>query len=1070
MPMPSSPHFSGSDSSSEAELQAELRSLFRIDTQTYLERYGQVAEQLNADSWADNIQELYRCIHTIKGGAVTVGAEAILTLATALEDMLSALRYLDDPPPLGDRRLIEVLLEAGELVGAAPDWEADDLAGDAQSGAAQEVAPMSAQIKRLHERIREDYLQADWDDRAQLWHEFAEQGFDLVVLELEMGLERAPKTGLADERLLASAQTTLDQLSGIGRDLEMAAGWESLLERGRDLLSCCDLEVWHATWPQYLATLKRCAKSGGQLSAPALFPEQPQPDTARAAGDIAALFDEGAEPRDLDLGVSDLDIGELSVGELSVDELGADDLGIDELGLDTLIPSPLSLELDRFTPLSENATPPVGLSPVDLPQVDEPGDETEQPEEVHPLETVDLTPPQNSQSPPKTRDSDVQVPIPLERLDRCAQQLVETIQALRTSQKRYSSLRGRLLPLLALARESVQSIAQLRQVQNDYTLLSTADASAGLLSRRTSPNAPSPERYRQGYLTINRLLEHSLRLTELGAEAEQYVQQTSTSFQTLERTIQQLKATVEESRLVPFRTLTFRARAILRDLSTRYNKPARLMVEGEQLAIDAGTIRRLEPILLHLLRNAYDHGLESPELREALGKDPEGTIHLSLHRRGNRFQLCLQDDGGGIDPEAIAASARAKQLSCDSHLTPEAMLDILTHPGFSSKTSANELSGRGVGLDVVRQQVTALEGQLRLETAIDRGTAFYIDLPVPHLLVQCVVVQSDQQQFAIPVDDIALTALADQLTAVPPPPAALCTSAPSNTGAAKKQQLAVAKWVASNNPDSPPVPILDLYQHWHGLPTRTAPDTAICLRIDRPYSAPADSFPPIWLLVDDLNEQVDLPVEELPAPMVAPTGLLGVSVQGDGHLIPVLDVHVLRQQIVDPDSHAFEMGIPAAPPLPPDALDPTTTSASVTHSLTDGRTSVVRPRTDRHILVVDDAALMRRRIEASLVASGYRVTTKQDGLEAWNWLQENELPDLVISDIEMPQMDGFTLLERCRSAQYTMPFLVVSSRLSEEWSHEATRLGASDYLTKGFSSPELLQRVQSALATAPQLT
>ena len=1031
----SSHHHSGPDSSSEAELQAELRSLFRIDTQTYLERYGQVAEHLTADSWAGDIQELYRCIHTIKGGAVTVGAEAMLALATALEDILSALRFVEDAPSLGDRQLIEVLVEAGELVGAAPDWANGSLEGGISQDSAVQLAPMLARLNHLHDRIRAEYLQPDWNEHSQLFYEFAEQGFDLVVLDLEMGLERAPKTGPVDDQLIASARATLDQLSGIGRDLEMAAGWETLLNEGRGLLSRRDLETWQAAWPQYLVRLKGCAKVGGQQPAPLPDRSHPQPE---AITTIADLFDEGT-----------------AIENSSIDELGIDEFPASQSS------SQSSAAANPALFPGSGDTDWVDLFPAEPFHETSLADVPESSEELPSPQIGDRNLPQDDQLS-ETRSADVQVPIPLERLDRCAQQMVATIQALRTSQQRYMSLRERLLPLLALARESVQSIAQLRQLQTDYTLLSTVGNRAVRDGSRAS-GGPSPERYRQGYLTINRLLEHSLRLTELGAEAEQFVRQTGTSFQALERNIQQLKTTVEESRLVPFRTLAFRARAILRDLTTRYAKPARLVVEGEQLALDAGTIRRLEPLLLHLLRNAFDHGLESPEIRTALGKNPEGTIHLSLQRRGNRFQLCVRDDGGGIDPEAIAATASAKHLPDRDLSTPEGILNILTHPGFSSKATANEISGRGVGLDVVQQQVNALDGRMSLETAIDRGTAFHIDLPVPHLLVRCIVVQSDHQQFAIPADDIALTALADQLTEV--------TEIPSQPGKNESNQIsclagdsglqAVSKWVAGDGAGSPPVPMLDLYQQWQGLPARTAPPTAICLRVDRPAGATVDSVPHVWLLVDDLIEQVDLPVEELPAPMVAPAGVLGVSVQGDGHLIPVLDVNALWRQIIEPRSHAFATAVNLPSPLP---SEPTSTDLAAPDTRSASRLGAAK-----HVLIVDDAALMRRRMEASLTASGYRVTTKQDGLDAWNWLQENELPDLVVSDIEMPQMDGFTLLARCRAANYTMPFLVVSSRLSEEWNHEAIRLGATDYLTKGFSTPELLQRVQSALSSAPQL-
>jgi CheY-like chemotaxis protein len=138
-------------------------------------------------------------------------------------------------------------------------------------------------------------------------------------------------------------------------------------------------------------------------------------------------------------------------------------------------------------------------------------------------------------------------------------------------------------------------------------------------------------------------------------------------------------------------------------------------------------------------------------------------------------------------------------------------------------------------------------------------------------------------------------------------------------------------------------------------------------------------------------------------------------------------------------------------------------TGSVTSTVLTTSTVPTQPKVSR-ILVVDDAALMRRRIESSLTSYGYLIDTCGDGLEAWNWLQRNPHPSLIITDIEMPNMDGFTLIERCRQANITVPTLVISSRLAEEWGQEARRLGATDFLTKGFSTTELVNKVNTCLS------
>lgn len=211
-------------------------------------------------------------------------------------------------------------------------------------------------------------------------------------------------------------------------------------------------------------------------------------------------------------------------------------------------------------------------------------------------------------------------------------------------------------------------------------------------------------------------------------------------------------------------------------------------------------------------------------------------------------------------------------------------------------------------------------------------------------------------------------------------------------------------------------------------------ETAICIRTRT--STPKSSAE-VWLLADDLLGQEELLIQPLPHPLVSPVGLLGVSLQPDGRLLSVLDPVALAD--------AFTTGQPVAMP-----------------SQEEGA-SISRSDAAQTILVVDDAALMRRRLESSLNTYGYVTFTCSDGQEAWQWLQANGAPDLMITDVEMPHMDGFTLIDRCRQSDMNMPILVVSSRLSEEWGKEAERLGANDYLNKGFSTPELVNRVKACL-------
>lgn len=942
----------------EAQLQQELRSMFAVDTQNYLETYINLAQQLKSQSWTADIQELYRSVHTIKGGAVTVGADAILYVSTVLEDLLSDLRYLHTAPPLEDGKLSQMLLEAGELL--ASSLQIQVVGNEAKAA----VQPTIRRIQLLREEIQQSYL-PEWSEQKQLHQEFAEHGFDLVILDLEMALEELTQEEIVPETTVDLAKQTIEQLKQIGQDLQFAAGWEKLLEDSEIFFIHPESNFWQFHWLEFLETLKNCARDGGILRTP------PKEIATEASFWSNNLVDTDSE---------------------------------------TIILSHESAFNDSHSEQD---------SPV-------------RPQSTEPSETQ--TPAASAHRPQEIEEPELQIPVPLGRLDRTAQNLVTTLLTVRASQGLYHNLQSQLMKIFALAQESVHYISRLRQIQDEYALLDD-------INNSSSPENLSLERYRQGYTTINRLLETSLRLSELGAEAATTAQQTAESLQSLDRNVLQLQRTVEESRMVPFKNLGFRARAILRDLSNRYGKPAQLIVEGEELELDAGTVSKLEPALLHLLRNAYDHGLEFSEERIALGKPERGTITLGLTRQGNTFLLFIRDDGQGIDTTVIENLARAKGLPLTNSKTPDDLLALICQPGFSSKEQISDISGRGVGMDVVANQIASLGGKLHLDTVPGSGTTFYVRIPVPHLLVACVLVQAGNYSFAIPTSDIVTTTLWSELT--------------------EKQTTegkCLYSWMIREREAN--VPGLDLLEYWqtqNSAPTvsggafsqtqsvsRTLSDTAVCVSI-----CSLETQQRVWLIADDLLGQTDLLIYSIPSPLLAPIGLMGVSLHIDGTLIPVLDGITLAKHLDSTNAvveaeEQIETKILTEQPLQPGSPEQ---PENLTHT----------------ILVVDDAALMRRRIEASLNACGYIVQTCADGQEAWNWLQTHTQPHLLITDIEMPNMDGFTLIDHCRQASIYIPILVISSRLSEEWSKEARRLGATDYLTKGFSTAELTNKVKTLI-------
>lgn len=1010
------------DDSAERQLQQELQEMFLLDTQQQLKTYFNLVQQLNPQSWTADIQYIYRTIHTIKGGAVTVAANAMFQAAIVLENLLSDLRYLELAPPLDDGQLSRILLEAGELVASCLEIV------EIENNVLERVQLTIQQLTTLHAQVKNLYL-SDWDEMRQVHQEFADQGFDLVALELEMSLNQLSPSGSVPEPAVAIGNSLLQQLQEIGEELNFDDGWLILINSCQELVDydCC--QRWRSNWPPYLETFKKCAKQSGKMSSELL-------------GELAALTLSGnsldhslplkkaanvpVNSFDID-DLDDLDLETIDQSSINYFELidtddetdFEDELVVfdDDTDLESILlsnPTLLQSELliDQQLPASnlanllDNFWDDADLDiPADQESTNLAANEQFTPvleKVVSKLEKQAKSKPDNNLRTKLPRN--VQIPVPLERLDKSAQQVVDILLTTRGINSQSQQLRSQLAQLTTITAESAQFTTKLRQLQNDYTLLRNISN-----EEETSKNNLTLERYRQGYSTINRLLENILRIAELGEELATSTNHTFNNLVHLDQQILSLKDGIEVNRLVPFRNLTMRARAILRDLTNRYGKKVDLIINNEQIELDAGVVQQIEPALLHLLRNAYDHGIETADERLAAGKKAVGQITLKLQRRGNIYRLTVQDDGRGIDAAMITNKAQSRGFEKTVTNTNSDLLGVICQPGFSSRLTVSEVSGRGVGMDVVANQITAIGGKLHLDTQIGVGSTFTIEAPAPQLLVSCVLLRSGERTIALPAEEILETVLLSV--------------------ADIRLDTDQHHWHIHTFRSVSPAYSLAVY--WKQFST-TLPETAIGLRCR------LDDQADVWLIADDLIEQLDLLISPFPSPLVPPPGMLGLSLQPDGNLISVLDPTAIMTVLKSP-------------------------------LVNSGSSSVPVVAGTNTILIVDDAALIRRRLSGSLTSVGFAVQSCSDGFEALQWLENNEPPALMITDVEMPNMDGLTLIDRCRKAGLPIPILVLSSRLSEDWGKEAQRVGANEFLNKGFTTDELLSTIERLLAPPKSL-
>lgn len=474
--------------------------------------------------------------------------------------------------------------------------------------------------------------------------------------------------------------------------------------------------------------------------------------------------------------------------------------------------------------------------------------------------------------------------------------------------------------------------------------------------------------------------------------------------------VKDLEQEVMAVRLLPIATIFNSLPRLVRDLAAATNKQATIEIRGETTELDRKVLELISDPLVHLVRNAVDHGLEAPDERVAAGKPPAGLIQISAEPAGNEVRIQIRDDGRGIDPERVRrravelgmlAAERAHQLD-----TQEA-LELIFQPGFSTARTVTEISGRGVGMDIVRANLLELGGQVRVDSIVGQGTTVTLTIPLTLITSRVLLVQAGRQILALPAATIRgiLWVRRDQVQLIDGQP----------TIAYQQRTVALLSLaeLVGMNVDSP------LARH------PRAPALLLNARQRR-----------IALLVDDLLDEREAVVKPL-GPLFARRPALSGAVQlGDGGLALLINPLQL-----------IEGGARRAAALP-----------VLSQSLRD------EPRRAR-LLVVDDSFTTRELLRSILQSAGYDVTAAIDGADALDRLRSTAY-DLVVSDIEMPRVDGFTLTTRIRRelALSELPVVLITSLASEEHRRRGLEAGAQAYIVKSqFNQDSLLKVIQQLL-------
>ncbi|MGD0797309.1 MAG: response regulator [Acidobacteriaceae bacterium] len=471
-----------------------------------------------------------------------------------------------------------------------------------------------------------------------------------------------------------------------------------------------------------------------------------------------------------------------------------------------------------------------------------------------------------------------------------------------------------------------------------------------------------------------------------------------------ERTAEDLYRSVLAGRLRPFSEGIRAASRLVRDTARELGKQVRLEVMGESTRVDRDILERLEAPVSHLITNAIDHGIETPEERTARGKSAEAWLRIHARHENGRLVITVQDDGRGVYPDELRERVVSRGLVTQetaAGLSDGELLEFLFLPGFSTRESVSAVSGRGVGLNVVQSMVQEAGGSVVVRSEPNAGTTFRLTLPVTRSVVRVIRIQVEGELYAVPLVRIDRVAHLELVAA------ADSASAPT---------------VEFNGAHVPVVALGPLL----GLSSRPLPSGAI----------PVLLCGGLAFAVDQLVDEVELPVRRLDPRLGKIPGVSAASLDENGLPLLILDVEDLIQTALGrPASTGGEAGGESSAP---------------------------------HILVVDDSHTVREMERRLLVRAGYQVTTAQNGQEAWNLLRLNDY-DLLISDIDMPQMNGIELVTKVRANARLarMPVIILSYKGRDEDRRRGLDAGADFYLTKGdFQNENFRQAVVDLIGAA----
>lgn len=992
----------------------EIRLQFLDEAQEYLETLGTHLMGLSSSFEASTINEALRAAHSIKGGAALMGFQLLSDFAHHLEDSLKVLKVQRGKLTI-DADLEQLLLAAVDCLGEVMVGQRHCLSQGTphqppvdERWIEQYAAPI---FEQLHDRL------GDPEEEDAYSMLSPEDGQDVVPLlfqsEVEGCLNRLEGALIEQSACLREeAQILAQELGGLGEMLQLEAfislcqsvAAQVTLAAEDDLVTVVQeaLAVWRRA--QALVLTGHLGDIPTQMTVAGVpFETIPIPEIS---GDIIPSLEDG------DITAPVWPLGDDTA--LQPDYVEADIT-------DDIVATGVNSEGQGRFDVTSPAAPRWAINPEPTPS----GSPAPNADDV---------------------DSDSTVRVPVKQINQLSDLFGELTIERHRLELEVSRLRGLVGTMQTRMRTLDQVNSDLRAAYDrvatqDQPLLPTVPSlQNGLV--RLSPSADLTlqpqfdvlelDHYRDLHLPFREIIESIIQLQEVGADIELSLDGTEQTTHTLRKTSRQLQKNLTQLRMRPLADIFERYPRSLRQMSLQYNKPVELKLKGDRTLVDRNVLEALQEPLMHIIRNCFDHGIEDAETRQQRGKPATGTIAISAQQQSSRTIITISDDGGGIAVEKIRD--RARQMGLDDGLLTAAstqeLLSLIFEPGFSTAKAVTDLSGRGIGMDVVRSKLKEIRGDIQVETQPGEGTTFTLSIPFTLSVTRVLIAESKGMRMAFPVDAI------EEIFALPAEYILSTAGRDSFEWNGELVQLVrLADWLHFNCP----------------------------VVIESPETTPAISTPTVMLVranqkfvgiqVERSWGEQEVALRRVVGNLPMPKGFNSCTIMGDGQVVPLVNTVELLYWIASCEASGAA------------TLDDTPMQAYLTSGPRYETSTAARKPT---VLLIDDSINVRRLLALTLEKAGYQVAQAKDGQDALDKLTAGLAVEAVICDVEMPRLDGYGFLARLKAEtdHENLPVAMLTSRSSQKHRQLAISLGAAAYFTKPYNEQTLLKTLEDLIQPA----